>query len=263
MGDISEADVVRYWNENSSVWSDQVRKGYDFYRELLNNPSMFALIGHIQGMSVLDAECGEGHNTRKLARLGAKVVGIDISSKMIQYALDEERKNPLGIAYHSYSFSAMASFQDSSFDMVVSFMALMDGPDYELAIGEIHRVLKPKGFFVFSITHPCFLTEGMSWIRNDKGEPLKIAIANYFKKEPYIDQWKFSMSPEASQVKEFQVPYFPRTLSDYLNPLLESGFQLVRVREPRPTAEDCQKHPGLDRWRKHAAIFLQIKAQRL
>ena len=75
MVDLVESDVARYWDANAPVWTDQVRKGYDYYRELLNNPSMFAFIGHIQGKSVLDAGCGEGYNTRKLARLGAKVVG--------------------------------------------------------------------------------------------------------------------------------------------------------------------------------------------
>ena len=91
---LGEQEVSKYWNGNSAVWAEQVRKGFDVYREVLNNPSIFQLIGKVEGKTLLDAGCGEGHNTRKLATLGANVVGIDLSSKMIQLAQEEERLHP-------------------------------------------------------------------------------------------------------------------------------------------------------------------------
>lgn len=259
MTDISESEVARYWDGNSAVWADQVRKGFDIYREVLNNPSMFEMIGSVKGKVVLDVGCGEGHNTRTLARLGAKVVGIDISPKMIELAAAAEIDEPLGISYHACSFSRMPLFKDSTFDRVVGFMSLMDGPDYEEAIREIYRVLGPGGELSFSITHPCFLTEGLRWIVDENGEAEKLAVGNYFKKTPYLDKWKFSSSPESAQLPEFLVPYFPRTLSKYLNVLLVTGFQILEIREPCPSEEDCKKFPTLQRWSKHAAIFLQVK----
>jgi hypothetical protein len=56
------------------------------------------------------------------------------------------------------------------------------------------------------------------------------------------------------------VPTFYRTLSEYINLLLESGFKLRHILEPRPTEEGCRKHPALERWRDHAALFLHIHA---
>jgi ubiquinone/menaquinone biosynthesis C-methylase UbiE len=262
MNKIENPEVARYWDQNADVWADQVRKGYDTYREVINNPSIFALIGNVRHKCILDAGCGEGYNTRKLAKMGAKVTGIDISPKMIRAASDEETKDPLGIEYRVSSFSKMPVFPDLQFDMVVSFMALMDGPDYDAAITEIHRVLKVGGLFIFSIIHPCFLTRDLRWIRDENSQEDRLVIGNYFKTESYVDRWKFSQSPEAGELPEFQVPYFPRTLSGFLNPLLETGFELIRIEEPKPNEDACEKFPQLTKWAQHAAIFLQVKARK-
>jgi ubiquinone/menaquinone biosynthesis C-methylase UbiE len=260
MTDISEEEVARYWDGNSAVWADQVRKGFDLYRELINNPSIFELIGPVAGLRVLDAGCGEGHNTRKLAHMGAHMTGIDISEKMIERAMESETASPLGITYHRSSFSSMPILTDGAFDMAVAFMSLMDGPDYQAAMKELHRVLRPGGELVFSITHPCFLTEGMHWMTDSRTGQERVCVGNYFKKTPYVERWKFSMSPESSRLPEFAVPNFPRTLSEYVNGVLSAGFQLGELREPRPTEEACKKYPALEKWRKHAAIFLQLRA---
>ena len=42
---MSEDEVARYWDENADSWSDQVRKGWDYYREYLNNPAFLRFIG--------------------------------------------------------------------------------------------------------------------------------------------------------------------------------------------------------------------------
>ncbi len=49
------------------------RAGYDVFRDHLNTPAFFALLPDVAGLSGLDIGCGEGHNTRLLARRGARV----------------------------------------------------------------------------------------------------------------------------------------------------------------------------------------------
>jgi ubiquinone/menaquinone biosynthesis C-methylase UbiE len=261
-----EREVARYWDENANVWADHVRKGWDAYREHFNNPAFFAFIGDLSGKTVLDAGCGEGYNTRLLARSGALVTGVDISERMIELARQEEQREPLGIRYEVASFSDLGIFNDASFDVVVSSMALMDGPDFEGAVKEIYRVLRPGGELMFSILHPCFVTKGYGWICDDDENPAVITVSDYFAREPWVERWKFSKAPGsenaafASEVEPFAVPRFPMTLSDYLNALIEAGFVLKRTQEPRPSQETCEKHPRLQRWRDHAAIFLYVRA---
>ena len=110
----SEKEVARYWDKNAESWAKQVWKGRYAYREHLNNPAFLKFIGNLNGKKVLDAGCGEGYNTRIFARRGAKVVGIDISKKMIAFARQQERKEPLGIHYAVTSFSNLSCFPDNT-----------------------------------------------------------------------------------------------------------------------------------------------------
>ena len=254
----SEEDVARYWDQNADLWSDHVRRGWDAYREHYNNPAFLAFLGDVAGKSVLDAGCGEGHNTRILARQGAHVVGIDISTRMIALARAEEEREPLGIRYEVASYSDLSVFLDASFDLVVSSMALMDGPDFGGAIREFFRLLRARGKLAFSISHPCFMTRGYAWERDAQGNCVRLLVADYFDDEPWVERWSFSESPLPEDTPPFAVPVFPRTLSYYLNTLIRSGFVLTEVHEPRPSEEMCREHPWLWRWRRHAPLFFYV-----
>lgn len=258
--EMSEEEVARHWDENADSWTDQVRKGWDYYREYLNNPAFLAFIGDLTGKTVLDAGCGEGHNTRLLARAGARVVGVDISTKMIDLARAEEAREPLGIRYELTSFTDLSGFPDMSFDAVVSFMALMDGPDFESATREIFRVLRPGGELCFSISHPCFSTRGYGWTIDQDDNPGKLTVSDYFSDQPYVDRWKFSKNPDSAGLEPFAVPAFPRTLSQYVNTIIRAGFALRAIEEPRPSEETCREHAWLQRWRDHATLFMYFRA---
>src|SRR5262245_17475433 len=81
-GEISQMDheeVGRLWNGNAEAWTKLARAGFDVYRDYLNTPAFLALLPDIAGLTGLDIGCGEGHNTRLLARRGARVTGIDIA----------------------------------------------------------------------------------------------------------------------------------------------------------------------------------------
>jgi SAM-dependent methyltransferase len=254
----SNEEVARYWDENADLWAEHVREGWDGFREHFNNPAFLKFIGGLRGKEVLDAGCGEGYNTRILAKKGAHVTGVDISKRMIELAVQEEQRNPLGIAYRVASVSDLSFFENESLDTVISFMALMDAADYEDSVKEFFRVLRKGGDLYFSISHPCFMTKGIGWIEGERGEPTKLTASDYFSDEPYLERWKFAASPAGEDAEPFTIPYFPRTLSNYVNGLLEAGFAVKRIAEPRPTLRMCKKHPRLQRWRDHAAIFLYV-----
>ncbi len=235
--------------------------GWDVCRDYYNNPAFLRFVGDLKGKTVLDAGCGEGCNTRLLAELGARVTGVDISSKMIEFALKEEQNRTLGICYEVASFSDLSLFEDESFDVVVSFMALMDCPNYEGAVKEVLRVLRHGGELVFSVTHPCFMTRGFGWIEDEQGS-IKLTVSDYFNSEPWVENWGFSDIPDPEQATQFAVPVFPKTFSEYLNVLVRTGFILSAIEEPRAPAEACRRYATMQGWRDHAALFLYIRAMK-
>jgi SAM-dependent methyltransferase len=256
---IRESEVAARWDRNADVWTDQVRKRFDIFREHWNNPAFVEFAGDLSGKTVLDAGCGEGHNTRIFARRGARVTGVDLSAKMIA----EEIREPLGICYQRASFTDLANFSADSFDAVISTMALMDGPDFPAAMRELARVLRPGGALAFSILHPCYATRGFGWIRDDSGRAIKFTVADYFNDEAWVDHWKFGHAPNAEQVEEFAIPRFDRKLSDYINPVIAAGLRLEEIREPRAPESACTLHPeAFRKFRDHIALFLYVRASK-
>jgi ubiquinone/menaquinone biosynthesis C-methylase UbiE len=139
-------------------------------------------------------------------------------------------------------------------------MALMDSPDYEKAIAEIYRVLRKQGDFFFSISHPCFMTEGFGWATGGRENKPALTVSGYFSKKQWIERWQFSQVPEEIRkgTPLFAIPRFPRTLSEYINTLIQAGFVLKQLGEPRPSASECHKYPYLQKWRDAGALFLHI-----
>src|ERR1700751_1462845 len=142
------AEVAAHWEVNAETWTRHSRAGYDVYRDALNTPAFLAMLPPVNGLDGLDVGCGEGTNTRKLARLGARMHAIDIAPTFIRHAQDTEATDPLEIAFQVADGMALP-FAEEAFDFVTAFMSLMDMPDQARVLREVHRVLRPGGFLQF------------------------------------------------------------------------------------------------------------------
>ncbi len=256
-------EVGRHWDENAEVWTELVRSGYDHYRDGLNTPAFLAMLPGVDGLTGLDVGCGEGHNTRMVARRGAHMVGIDISPTFVRYAREAEEERPLGIRYELASAVEMP-FDRASFDFVTAFMSLMDIPETERVLAEVFRVLRPGGFLQFSITHPCFDTPHRENLRDETGRTYAIEVGDYFRgREGEVKEWLFSAAPPEARegLPPFRTPIFMRTLSSWLNRLVEAGFVLERFGEPYPSDEAVREWPGLQD-AQIVAYFLHVRARK-
>ena len=245
--------IKREWNDAAESWVDFVRKGKDHYRDELNNPATFKLIGDVRGRLVLDLACGEGNNTRILARKGAKVTGVDFSEKLIELAKREEAKEKLGIRYHILDATDLKEFSRNHFYLVTCFMSLQDIERYKEAISEVARVLKKNGRFIFSMPHPCFecgiVKDGeyiSGWIYEEGTENTAEEKASHMEIKRYFGTVKYEVPWTMKRlIKPFKTTSFHRTLTDYFQALYESGLLVSRLVEPRPTSRAVSKHPSL------------------
>ncbi|MFH0816294.1 MAG: class I SAM-dependent methyltransferase [Methanobacteriota archaeon] len=251
-------EVMSQWDDASEPWADFVRAGKDWTREELNNPAMFRMLGNIKGKKILDLCCGEGYNTRLMAAKGAKVTGVDFSKEMVKLALKEEKAGNQGIDYFVSDAADLRKLHSSSFDIVASFMALMDIEDYRAAIRETARVLKRRGRFVFAICHPCFearVVRGKKiggWVYGNHikqwGSEVERARAEGMKPQYYSIDCYFDESPDtvdwrmARLKRPFKTTSFHRTLTDYANALNDAGLHISRLDEPKPTIKGLRDH---------------------
>src|SRR2546425_7203387 len=130
-------EAGRYWNESAEFWTKLARAGYDAYRDYLNTPAFFAMLPGVEGLSGFDIGCGEGHNTRLLAKRGGRVKAIDIAEVFIAHAQAAEKETPLGIDYATASAIDLP-FADAAFDFATAFMCLMDVPETVRVRSEEH-----------------------------------------------------------------------------------------------------------------------------
>lgn len=240
--------ITKEWDDAAESWVDFVRQGKDYFRDELNLPGMLKLIGNVKGLEVLDVACGEGYNTRILARIGAKITGIDLSREMIEHAKSQEKEDQLGIRYYVSDSADLSRFPARRFDLVTCFMALMDIENYDRTIGEIARVMKDDGRFIFSIPHPCF-------DYNPKSGEIE-RLARYFGIRSERVSWRMKRL-----LRPFETTSFHRTFTDYSNALHKHGLLIRRLLEPKPTKKGPAKYPPLKEvfLRPHSIIFETAK----
>ena len=207
-------EAGQFWDGNAETWTLLARAGYDIYRDHLNTPTFFAALPDVTGLHGLDIGCGEGHNTRRLAARGARVTGIDVSPTFIGHADQWERQQSAGIHYLVAS-AVQLPFPAQTFHFATAFMSLMDIPDYEKAISEARRVIRPGGFLQCSITHPCFTTPHRRNLRGADRKTYAIEVGQYFRRRNgEIDEWLFSEVPAdlKAGLEKFKTPSFNKTL---------------------------------------------------
>ena len=217
---------TRIWDRNAEEWHRSYGER-DPNRGDLLDPLILDLLGEVKGKRILDAGCGDGYLSRKLARLGAQVTGVEISERMLAYARQEQEYEPLEISYHLASCSSLSFLPDSAFDVVLTNNVIQDLADYQEAFREFCRLLRPGGTYLHIANHPCFMTPVWGWVRDEEGRRLHRKVDHYFQRGPFLCPWgaKSGMEPTV---------YWHRTLSDIMNELISCGFQIARVIEPEP-----------------------------
>jgi ubiquinone/menaquinone biosynthesis C-methylase UbiE len=239
----TEAEVEYLWDSNAVLWDKLTSEGREPVRDYVSLRGHFEILPDVSGLRGIDIGCGEGHTTRLLAQHHASMEGIDISANFIDLAYSKEAAFPLGITYTKASATKLPH-QDSSFDFASSVNVLMDLPDYKGALQEIHRVLKPGGFFQFTILHPVTWPLHTEWLYDEAGHHRALAGAGYFSSEnATLVEWIFEGVDR--DVGLFHTVLFRHTLSDWINSLIEVGFVIDRIHEPKPSAKDIAAHPEL------------------
>jgi len=210
---------------------DQIADFYDATAgKAVSDPATTALLrlaGEVSGMRLLDVACGQGRVARELARRGARVTGLDISAAMLVKARALEHAHPLGIGYLYGDATASGVLGGQVFDGAVCNYGLSDIDDLGGVLANIARLVRPGGWFVFSLLHPCF----PGWDRD--------APSSWPPDQGYHwEGWWLASNPGFRG----KVGSSHRTLSTYLNSLIAHELSLEEAAEPLP-GRDWEHRP--------------------
>lgn len=179
----------------------------------IEQPAMRRAVGDVRGLKIFEAGCGPGILAEYLIHEGAKVVGFDVSPKMIEQAKVRVPKN--ATFFVADMAKPLPIDQDGQFDMVVASLAIDYVKDWSVPLAEFHRLLKPKGKFIFTIQHPLG-----SW--------------NWYKPESSFGIHYVESSWKAFTDEPVTVPDYYRSFEEVINPLINAGFKIVKVEDCKP-----------------------------
>lgn len=235
--------------ENSAFWVKIIREQLDQYRTDLTDAAVLSALGSVEGSEVLDGGCGEGYLSRELSRRGAEVTGLDLSTSLIQEAVNEATRHDLRVNHYVASLEAIPE-DDEKFDAVVCNHVMTDVVDAGAAIKEIARVTKPGGRLVVLMLHPCFYTAHAE--RDANGT---ISVDRYFDTRAISQEFKV-----AGITSPGEVHMNFRPLEYYTTAILDSGFVITSLTEPHPSA--AQLRDGWWRTNFVKPLFMLVVAQR-
>ena len=192
----------------------------------LSDPTTVALLdllGPVAGREVLEIACGHGRVSRGLARLGASVVGVDLSSAMLAKAAEAEARDPLGITYLQADVASPISWQARPSTPFSAASGCRTSTTSVARSPPCGGSCAPVVVFAFCILHPCFPgVDGVSGAWPSVGS--------------YYDERWWQADGSLSTLRQ-QVGANHRTLSTYLNSLRQHGFALDAFAEPEPAID--------------------------
>jgi SAM-dependent methyltransferase len=186
------------------------------YTALYEAPGLRALLPDVRGRRVLDAGCGGGRTSAWLVEQGADVVGIDVSAELLRIA----RERLPSASFLAADLAEPLPFEDGSFDVVVSSLAMHYLRDWTPTLGELRRI---ADMVVLSTHHPAMDAE-------------LAESGDYFAVELLVDRWVVGG-------REHEVQFWHRPLSRMFREIAEAGFRVDELSEPQPLPEMRERFP--------------------
>jgi SAM-dependent methyltransferase len=205
------------WERHAGWWQERYTDGADAEYE----EQVLPLVDeYLAGSTrVVDVGCGEGQVARRVAKLGAEVVGVDPTVAQVTVA----RERGGGPHYVLAKAEAMP-LRDASFDAGLSCLVFEHLDPFEPAIAEVGRVLAPGARFMLFLNHPLLQAPGSGWVIDH------ILDEQYWRVGPYLPD-DHAMEEVAPGI---DLPFMHRPLYRYVNELAAHGLFIERVEEPPP-----------------------------
>lgn len=220
-----------YIDINKTLWNNKVAHhvSSDFYnmeaflagRSSLN-PVELELLGDVTGKRILHLQCHFGQDTLSLARMGAKVTGVDFSDAAIHYARKLATDTALDATFICCDLYTLPEHLNETFDIVfTSYGTIGWLPDRDKWAAIVNRFLKPGGQFIFVEFHP------VVWMMDDDFQNITY---RYFRDEPIVEMTEGTYADREAPIAHQSVSW-NFSLSEVMTVLLKQGLEIRHFEE--------------------------------
>jgi SAM-dependent methyltransferase len=238
------SDVRQIWDAKAPYWDERMGDGNLFQNELIG-PAVDRLLDIQPDQLVLDVGCGNGVASRRLARLGARVIAVDTSVEFLELARKRAPELADRIDYRFIDGTdepGLLALGEGKFNAILANMVLMDMPVIEPLLRASAKLLSPAGRFVFSIQHPAFNSNavGLRAETQTQADGREIPIHSL-----RIDDYLYVPAGKGTGMPGESVAhwYFHRPLHQLFAAFFAAGFVLDGLEEPGFTSKST------DDWR--------------
>ena len=212
------------WNNKTAVHIDS-----DFYdndnfikgKSTLNSIEL-DLLGDVNGKKILHLQCHFGQDSLSLARMGAKVTGVDLSDRAIAKAQELNIQLQLDAQFICCDIYDLPNHLNDTFDIVfTSYGTIGWLPDLNKWSAVISQFLKPEGKFVMAEFHP------VVWMFDTN---FKEVFYSYFNIKPIIENESGTYADQYSEI-ESQTITWNHPTSEVLNALINAGLEINSFNE--------------------------------
>ncbi len=222
------------WNAKAAFWDERMGEEGNAFQRLLVGPATERLLTLRQGEVVLDVACGNGVMARRLAALGAHVIGCDFSEVFVERARArtpvELRERIEYMVADATDEGQLLALGEGRFDAVVCNMAFMDMATIEPLLRAARRILTPAGRFVFCVTHPCFNNPAHRKLATEEDRAGQIVVTYSIQVPAYLRPTVEKGGGMPGEPAPHY--YFHRSLSALLAACFRAGFVLDGLEEP-------------------------------
>ncbi len=210
------------WKESAEAWLDEMGDEGDYARKFILDAPMLERVAGRGFRRALDVGCGEGRFCRMLQGLGMETVGVDPTVVLIERARTLD-----GAGEYRIETAEGMDVAPGSFDLVVSYLSLIDIPDLARATAKMAEALRPGGtMLIANLTsfNTAALPDG--WVRGGVGGR-RFCIDNYLEERAQWVTWR-----------GVRIRNWHRPLSTYMTLFLKNQLDLQHFAEPSPRGGD-------------------------
>lgn len=236
MSDESFSDQIEVnranWDARAEI---HARSSFYDLEQYIQNPSAISsvvewdrrLIGDVKGLDLLHLQCHIGTDTLSWARLGAHVVGLDLSPKSLRIARELAKKTGSEIEFVCGDVRQADRLVRRQFDIVYTSVGVLCwNPDIRQWATAVAACVRPGGRFYIRDHHPI-----LSTFEYGRDDSQIVCIHNYFTDQPNRYETDVTYTGDETPVASPINYQWTHSMGDIITALAENGLRIEKVEE--------------------------------